>query len=150
MKSPQTHPIPIAFGGPSTATSSQTLPPPDVCSRPPTPKAGEFVLYLLQFCPPMVRSYYGCSQALKPGGLIMHPPYDLVIMSRMKRGFCPNQGNEIMYKEEGNVYFHLNRNCVGMKQPYFNPQMTLLPNWLVQHLRPEHFQILQQFGLNIS
>ena len=149
MQSPQTHPIPVAFGGPSTATSSQTLPPPDVYPRPPTPKVGEFVLYLLQFCPPMVRSCYGCSQALKPSGLIMHPPYDLVIVSRMKRGFRPNQGNEIMYKE-GNVYFHLNRNCVGMKQPYFNPQMTFLPNWLVQHLRPEHFQILQEFGLNIS
>ena len=74
----------------------------------------------------MVRSCYGCSQALKPDGLIMRPPYDLVIMSRMKRGFCTSQSNEIMYKE-GNVYFHLNRNCVGMK-PYFDPQITLLPN----------------------
>jgi hypothetical protein len=149
MASAQTLPPSVSFSGPSQVPSAQTLPPSVAFPGPPTPKVGEFILYLLQFCSPMVRSCYGCSQALKPDGLIARPPYDLVIVSRMKRGFHANQSNEIMYKE-GNVYFHLNRNCVGMKQPYFDPQITLLPNWLMQYLRPEHLQILRQFGLNIN
>ena len=50
--------------------------------HPDTATAREFSVNLLKFCPPLVRSCYGCTQLLKPGGVIGIPPYDLVIMSR--------------------------------------------------------------------
>lgn len=115
----------------------------------PNPKLGEFIFYLLQFCPPMVRSCYGCSQPLKPGGFIASPPYDLVIVSRMNRGFRATPQDEMMYKE-GNVYFHLRHDCIRMKQPYFSPQITFVAGWLVQYLRQEHIQLLREFGLHIQ
>ena len=65
-----------------------------------------FEVNLLRFCPPMVRTCYGCSHALKPGGVIANPPYDITITSRMNRCFRTTPGGELNYKE-GNVYFHV-------------------------------------------
>ena len=119
-----------------TATSS--------CPRPDTIAHG-FSVNLLQFFPPLVRSCHGCTQPLKPGGVIAIPPYDLVIISRMNREFRdPVTG--VLRSKEGNVYFHLHLDCLRRKQPYFNPDMAVVPRELFQHLRPEHFCLLQQFG----
>ena len=109
---------------------------------PPAPKLGEFMVYLLQFCPPMVRTCYGCLQPLKHGGFIARPPYDLVIVSRMNRGFRPSPNDEMMFKE-GNVYFHVHQNCIKMKQPYFKAEISLVPGCLLQHLKQEHIQLLK-------
>ena len=59
------------YSGPSHSSSSQS----------------SFRIILLQLCSPLVRLCYGCSQALKPGGIIASPPHDLVIMTRMNRQF---------------------------------------------------------------
>ena len=104
-------------------------------------EAGIFTVSLLQFCPSSVRSCFGCSQALKPGGTIALPPHDLVITSRMQRQFRSPTG-ELMHKE-GNVYFHVNINCVRRKQPYYDPRRTICPEWLIQHLTVEHQNLLQ-------
>lgn len=115
------------------------------CPCPDTTTAHGFSVNLLQFCPHLVRSCYGCAQPLKPGGVIAIPPYDLVIMSRMNREFRdPVTG--VFRSKEGNVYFHLHLDCLRRKQPYFNPQMAVIPRELFQHLRPEHVSLLQQFG----
>ncbi len=115
------------------------------CPRPDTTTAHGFSVNLLQFCPHLVRSCYGCTQPLKPGGFIAIPPYDLVIMSRMNREFRdPVTG--VSRSKEGNVYFHVHLDCLRRKQPYFNPQMAVVPRELFQHLRPEHICLLQQFG----
>ena len=85
---------------------------------PHNPAAGTFMVSLLQFCPSSVRSWhscFGCYQALKPGGTTALPPHDLVITSRMQRQFRLPTG-ELIHKE-GNVYFHVNINCVRRKQP---------------------------------
>lgn len=104
-----------------------------------------FSVNLLQFCPALVRSCYGCAQPLKPGGVIGTPPYDLVIVTRMNREF-PDPVTGLIRSKEGNVYFHVNLNCLRRKQPYFNPQMAVIPRELLQQLRPEHLQLLQEFG----
>ncbi len=106
-------------------------------------------LFPKQFCPHLIRSCHGCTQPLRPGGLIAIPPYDLVIMSRMNREFCdPVTGVSRSRSKEGNVYFHVHLVCLRRKQPYFKPQMAVVPRELFQHLRPEHMCLLQQFGVN--
>ena len=82
-----------------------------------------------------------CYQALKPGGTTALLPHDLVITWRMERQFRSPTG-ELMHKE-GNVYFHVNINCVRRKQPYYDPRRMICPEWLVQHLTVEHHNLIQ-------
>ena len=111
------------------------------------PSVGTFVLTLLQCCPPLVRTCFGCSQSLKLGGIIAGPPYDLTIVTRM--GFRPNTPDgQLMFKEQ-NVYFHVHLNCLKMKQPYFNPACVNVPSWLPHYLTPEHVRFLREFGAEI-
>ena len=115
---------------------------------PVNPTTGTFVLNLLQCCPPLVRTCFGCSQSLKPGGIIASPPYDLTIITRMNRGYRSNSGGELMFKET-NVYFHVHLSCIKMKQPYFSPECIIVPNWLFYYLKPEHVQFLREFGVQV-
>ena len=82
-----------------------------------------FTISLLQFCHPSVRVCFGCSQLLKPGGDIPNPPHDLTITSKIERSFCDPVTGEARSRL-GNVYFHLNLDCVKRKQPYFMAQMA--------------------------
>ena len=92
--------------------------------------ARTFMVRLLDFCPTTVRSCFGCSQTLKPGGRIGPPPHDLVITSRMARQFRSPTTGELMHRD-GNVYFHPNVNCIKRKQPYYDPRRTICPEWLI-------------------
>ena len=80
-------------------------------TRPPysTPVPGMFIVYLLHFCPPKTSVCYGCSQTLKPNGVILNQPHDLVIVSNMERGW--HDGN-MVHKKYSNVYFHCCCECV--------------------------------------
>ncbi len=49
----------------------------------------------------------------------------------------------------GNGYFHVNVNCIRLKQPYFDPRTAVLSSSLAHYLRPEHFQLLREFGLQL-
>lgn len=140
-------PMPFQVPAPATTQSSQNLHFNNY-ARSPNPKVGTFVVNLLHFCPHLVRSCYGCSQSLKPGGAIANPPYDMTIISRMNRGFRAPPDGEIMFKE-GNVYFHVQLSCIRIRQPYFNPQQAEVPNWLMPYLTSEHMQYLREFGLHI-
>ena len=84
----------------------------------------------------------------KAGGVIVNPPYDMTITSRMNRCFQTTPGGELNYKE-GNVYFHIRVGCIRMKQPYFVPLMTQLPSMLVPYLLPEHLWLLREFGMQL-
>ena len=100
------------------------------------------------FCPYQVRSCFGCSQALKFEGKIAQPPYDMVIITQMHTHFRAPNG-ELMSRK-GNVYFHVQLNCVKIKQPYFVPEMTKISPMLMPHLTPIHFQFLRAFGMHLS
>ena len=110
------------------------------------PQSAIFTISLLQCCPPLVRSCFGCFQTLKPAGTIAAPPYDLVLISRMPRTFNSRYTGEIMTRE-GNVYFHLNANCIRQKQPYYvyDPRTTVISPYITNHLRAKHYQMLQSF-----
>ena len=142
-----------------STTTTHPQPPPPVTPVPPPSthqqsaaylgdsEAANFSIGLLRLCPHLVQSCFGCCQTLKPGGNIAEPPYDLVIISQMNRCFRTPNG-EFMSRK-GNVYFHVNLNCVKMKQPYFLPQMTRLPPMLISHLTPTHFQFLRALGMQL-
>ena len=70
--------------------------------RPPYPKpeAFKFILYLLAFCPPKTSVCHGCSNSLKPNGVIPEPPWDLVIVSNMERQWMEEN---ILHTRQGNV-----------------------------------------------
>ena len=60
-------------GIPSSATAALSVP-----ARP-KPAPGLFMFGRLTFLDKKVSRCYGCGEALKPGGLIPHPPDDLVV-----------------------------------------------------------------------
>ena len=109
---------------------------------------GGFRITFLQLCSPLVRLCYGCSQTLKPGGMIATPPNDLVIMTRMNRQYRDNTTGE-MRSKEGNLYFHLNVHCIRRKQPYFSPQIATLSDETAPYLTQAHLHFLRAFGLNL-
>ena len=112
---------------------------------------GGFRITFLQLCSPLVRFCYGCSQTLKPGGMIdtpPPPPNHLVIMTRMNRQCRDNTTGE-MRSMEGNVYFHLHIHCIRRKQPYFSPQIETLSDETLPYLTQAHLHFLRAFGLNL-
>ena len=110
-----------------------------------SPGQDGFAINLLQLCHPSVHVCFGCSQSLKPGGDIPNPPHDLTITSKMERSYFDSITGELKSKR-GNVYFHLNPNCVKRKQPYFTIQMAKIERNAAQHPRPEHFHFLRSLG----
>ena len=118
---------------------------PSVSINPASSDPEGFTISLLQFCHSSFRVCFGCSQSLKPGGNIPDPPHDLTITSKMERTFCDPSTGEVRSRR-GNVYFHLNLDCVRRKQPYFIAQMAKVPSNVFQHLRPEHLHLLRSLG----
>ncbi|CAB4017313.1 Mitogen-activated kinase kinase kinase A [Paramuricea clavata] len=114
----------------------------------PQPSNGTFEVHLLQFCHPNVKSCFGCSQALKPGDRVPDSPHDITIVSRMLRPFSNKTTGERMNKE-GNVYFHVNLVCIRFKQPYFQPSMVSVGDWVASQLSMHHILLLRQFGMRI-
>ena len=126
----------------------QTWPAPSPTQPLPINTPQHFTVNMLQLCPPLVRSCYGCSQSLKPGGVIAHPPHDLVIISVMNRSFRDPSTLEMRFRK-GNVYFYVQESCIRRKQPYFIPQMASVPHGLLLHLKAEHMHFLRQYGLQV-
>ena len=56
----------------------------------PSPNIGQFLIYLLQFCPRQTSTCFGCGQPLKNGTQIRIAPNDKVIVSKMTREFSYN------------------------------------------------------------
>ena len=78
----------------------------------PTPVPGMFIVYFLHFCPSKTSVCYGCSQTLKPNGVILNQPHDLIV-SDMEREW--HHGN-MVHKKYSNVYFHCCCECACPKQ----------------------------------
>ena len=72
----------------------------------------------------------------------------MVLTTKMYRNWADKNTGEMRHSFQ-NVYFHVNVRCVQMKQPYFSPQMVLLPEAVASHLTPVHFNFLRAFGLPI-
>jgi hypothetical protein len=105
------------------------------------------MLYLLQFCPPQVKTCFGCGQALKPGGEIGRAPCDLVIVSNAKRSYYDNTGT--LKERPGNVYYHANTGCLKRQQAYFVASLVQTPEAIKNKLTQEHIVHLREFGLCI-
>ena len=85
---------------------------------------------------------------LKPGHSIPNPPNDMTVVSRMQRIFIlPASGERV--SREGNVYFHLHVNCIRTKQPFFQPNMVVVPRWVANLLSTQHKILLREFGVSI-
>ena len=67
----------------------------------------------------------------------------------MYRDWPDKNTGEMRYSFQ-NVYFHVNVRCVQMKQPYFRTQMVILPEPVVTHLTPVHYQFLRDFGMSLQ
>ena len=117
-------------------------------STTPTPVSGTFELHLLRYCPPLVRVCFGCCQTLKPGHSTPNPPNDMTVVSRMQRIFILPTSEERVSRE-GNVYFHLHVNCIRTKQPFFQPNMVVVPQWVANLLSAQHKILLREFGICI-
>ena len=83
-----------------------------------------------------------CGQALKPGGVIGNPPYDLVVVSRMPRQYIDQSGKRHQSRET-NVYFHALTRCIKQKQPYL-ANLTTIPITTEMALKPEHKQCIDK------
>ena len=57
-----------------TTSQPQVWPPNPTQQLPMNPPQPSFTVNLLRCCPSLVRSCYGCSQSLKPGGFVVNPP----------------------------------------------------------------------------
>ena len=68
-----------------------------------------YLLTLLCCCHPSVSVCYGCSKPLKVKGYETPAPFDLVVVSQMRREF--RHDGKTMNKL-GNVYFHANIQCL--------------------------------------
>ena len=102
----------------------------------PNPFFGTFVLYFLKYCPPQVKSCFGCGQTLQIGGQIGQPPNDLVIVSNANRPFYDRNGQ--LQERPGNVYFHVSTGCLKRHQAYFTASQVQIPHLIRNVLTPVH------------
>lgn len=123
-------------------------PPTAYLQRPPgfpNPNYGEFLVYMLQFCPSKTSSCFGCGLPLKDGSAIRKAPDDLVIVSKMYREFS-YQGNP--QSKLANVYFHCKWPCLQRKQPNFEGRMCCVSENIKSRMATVHKEYLRiNFGL---
>ena len=118
---PPTAPVPGLYIRPPTYQTS-SLQSGAMISCFPSPNQGQFIVYLLQYCPPQTSVCFGCSNGLKHNGTVLPPPRDLVIVSKMARDWVC-QG--VVYSKPANVYFHCNTACIKRKQPFLMGKCVL-------------------------
>ena len=106
----------------------------------PSPNCGQFLLYLLKFCPRQTSMCFGCGQPLKDGTQIRTAPNDMVIVSKMEREFSYNGTPQ---SKLANVYFHCNIKCVRRKQPNFQASSCIILPSLMPHLLNVHLHNLR-------
>lgn len=104
----------------------------------PNPTAGSYHLYLLDFCHEKTHICYGCGGHLRIQGQILPAPHNLVIVSRMKRQYIDSTGQTKLSHTTQRVYFHCNKRCVALKQPYFIPRLVTVPDCIRGILTSAH------------
>ena len=68
---------------------------------------------------------------------IPREPEDLVIDGRARREYWKN-GEIFISSELSNVYFHVNPNCVAVKNAFFVPGLVQIPTDLKSFLKESH------------
>ena len=118
----------------------------------PCPTPGQFMVYLLQFCPGRTSTCFGCGNPLKEGQgaaipealqwiwLLLKNPMDFVVVSKMQREWI-FQGRTV--SKISNVYFHCSRACVQQKQPHFVGSTCIIPPEIRPYLIPLHNDHIQ-------
>ena len=114
----------------------------------------EFVITLLSLCDKRVSICYGCTHELKYQVAIPAPPFDLVVLTKMRRDYYPD--GKKCQPAPSNVYFHAVYN-----NPFFTPfeciqrkLITLHVNRLqfhshaYNHLTPLHRAMLRDLNLS--
>ena len=124
----------------------QTVPDPVSLPRP-CANPGSYILTLLRFCHASVSVYYGCQQPLKVNGQTPPPPFDLLIMTQMRREYC-NNGQKM--SRMSNAYFHANIHCMSQRLPFFHSSMVQLQPGLYPQLLQVHREALSRnLGLQL-
>lgn len=106
----------------------------------PSPGQGQFIVYLLEYCPSQTSVCFGCGNTLKPNASIPAPPGNLVVVSKMAREWS-HQGR--LFSRPSNVYFHCVISCIQRKQPNFDGRCCFIPLQLESFLTLVHRQYLR-------
>ena len=81
---------------------------------------------------------------------LFYPCKDLVIVGRARREYWKN-GETVISSELSNVYFHVNPNCVAVKNAFFVPGLVQIPADLQPFLKESHKRELKRkLNLNFS
>ena len=94
----------------------------------PSPLLGIFELALLEDCDKRVSVCFSCRNRLRlPNQLIVHAPYNLIVISKMNGEFDPGNGQGKMSKIS-KVYFHPTFRCIAFKEKHsdLNSQKFLI------------------------
>ena len=113
----------------------------------PRPSFGCFIVHLLEHCPKQVRVCFGCGKTLKPNGEIAQPPYNLVIVSNAMRSYTDKNG--VQREKQGNVYFHLNQQCLQRHERCFISSLVQVKAEIRPLLSQSHIAVLRLFGVII-
>ena len=100
---------------------------------------GNYLLTLLSCCHPNVSVCYSCSKPLKVQGYQTPAPFDLVVVSQMRREF-QHEGKTM--NKLGNVYFHANTKCLRSRLPFFSTPMVQIQPCVNPYLLPIHKEAL--------
>ena len=114
---------PIIYNSPCVQTTIHIPPYVTVQSpRHPKPPPGIFAFAKLSFLDSKVSRFYGCGESMKPGGLIPHPPDELVLTTRLHQKYYKD-GSQHTCPDLSLVYCHLNTYCPTTAFPTFNPSL---------------------------
>ena len=78
---------------------------------------------------------------MKQSGHVPQAPYDLVLVSNMRREYCVD--GEKRRSKLSNVYFHFRVKCVREKQPAFIPSLVYISPFVAQFLNNSHRQLIR-------
>lgn len=107
----------------------------------PNPNFGQFLIYLLHFCPAKTSMCFGCGNPLRQSDSFPQVTQDLVLVSKMLREWS-YQGRA--QSKIGNVYFHCDVTCVRRKKPDFDARLCVITPEIDAHLQQMHRDILRR------
>ena len=114
----------------------------------------EFVITLLSLCDKRVSICYGCKHKMKYQGAIPAPPFDLVVVTKMRRDYYAD--GKKRQSAPSNVYFYAVSNnpfftpfeCVQRKLITFNANPLQFPSHAYDHLTPVHREMFRDLNLS--
>ena len=94
----------------------------------------------------LISTCFGCrNNFIKPP----KSPYDMVIRHKDNRPYIDPDG--IPKQKYGNVYYHVNANCITRKQPQFTPAMLVVPPQVQERATRDHADYLQaMMGISLT